>query len=350
MAPQARTLKARLKALLSKGHFSILLGAGASVCAGYPLMSHLTEQVLTKLPREELPLLHDVWASLSTQPSANIETVLSQLYQILAVAEATPSLANVEYEEVQRCITAIQESVANTFVPVHESLSHRRLVVQMCRLNRRGPAVIATTNYDQLVENSCDFEQTLCLDGFSGTRQRNWVPELLPLVVGNVGPDRRFTHYPKAIRLLKLHGSISWATDGQIVVSFPDGQLPTNGTWLRRLIFPTPRKITESFSEPYSSLLRRLATLIDRQNGLLVTLGFSYRDQHLVDSIIQFVSRLDHTLVALVQQPEEALRELLGRPNVICVTEDCAWLDGKHQTESMEIWELPNLVEFLETL
>ena len=32
----------RLKPLLTKGHFSMLLGAGASVCAGYPLIDDLT--------------------------------------------------------------------------------------------------------------------------------------------------------------------------------------------------------------------------------------------------------------------------------------------------------------------
>ena len=147
-----------------------------------------------------------------------------------------------------------------------------------------------------------------------------------------------------------MHGSVSWATDGESVVDFADSKIPEDGHWQRRLIYPTPRKITESFGEPYSTLLSYFSTVIDRPNALLVTLGFSYRDQHVVERIRQFISNPTHTLVALVRETEQPLEVLLEHPNVICVTNEKAWLDGKQRDETLGIWELPSLVKMLEEL
>jgi len=328
----------------------MLLGAGASACAGYPLMATLTEQVLASLASEEFPLVHKVWDSVKGEAGANIETVLGWLYSLLHVCQTTPDVACVEASEVERCVKAIEQEIARPFLGVGDTSVHRRLMVRMCHLNARAPAVVATCNYDLLVERACEAEQVWCLDGFVGSCQRKWSVESLPLWVGTVEEPRRFRRHEKAVRLLKVHGSVSWATDGDEVVAFPDGAIPEGGKWTRRLVYPTPRKAGESFGEPYSSLLRHFTGLTDRPNGLLVTLGFSYRDSHLAGPIRQFASKADRTLVALVQRPEGALPGLLDQRNVICVGEDKAWVDGRPTDEKLGIWQLPELVSFLEAL
>lgn len=340
-----RTVADRLKALLSKGHFSVLLGAGASACAGYPLMAALTEGVLASLPRQEFALVHKWWDRVKGEAGANIETVLGKLYHLLDVCGT-----GVEKGEVKRCLAAVEEEIVRRFLPEKEISVHRRLMVMVCHLNTKAPAVVATSNYDLLVERACEAEQVWCLDGFVGSCQRKWSVESLPLLMVTGGEHRRFRRHKKAVTLLKLHGSVSWATDEDEIVAFPGGRVPEGGKWVRRLVYPTPRKVSESFGEPYSSLLRHFAGVTDRPNGLLVTLGFSYRDDHLVEPIKQFVSKPDHTLVALVQQPEGSLGDLLKQENVICVAEDKAWLEGRCSDDKLEIWRLPGLVDFLEEL
>lgn len=350
MARRTRSLAERLKALLCKGHFSIFLGAGSSACAGYPLMAELTKQVLARLPRKRFALVHDVWQSVKGEKGVNIETVLTKLYSLLDVCATKPSLARVGREEVERCLRAMEKEIARPFAAENDTKVHQRLVTKMCDLNSKGPAVVATCNYDLLVERACEAERIWCLDGFVGSCQRKWSVESLPLRVGTVDQRNRFRRHDRAITLLKLHGSVSWATDGREIVAFPRGELAEGGKWVRRLVYPTPRKIGESFGEPYSSLLRHFAVVTDRPNGLLVTVGFSYRDAHLVEPIKQFVSKPDRTLVALVQRPEGALGDLLERKNVICAAESEVWLEGKRTDEKLEIWQLPSLVKFLEEL
>jgi hypothetical protein len=311
-------------------------------------MAGLTQQVVDQLRPEEFPLVHKVWRGVAGDPNANVEIVLRQLYHLLALCEAGPELTEVEHADVQRSISAIQDKIAEAFLVPADVSVHCRLVEQVCRLNTRVPATIATSNYDLLVEHACDAARISCFDGFVGGDERKWCVESLPLWVGTVGPTGRFRFYPRAVRLLKLHGSVSWATDGEGIVAFPFGVLPDTGKWLRRLIYPAPPKVSESFDEPYSSLLRHFTRILERPNGLLLTLGFSYRDAHLVEPIRQFLSTPDHTLVALVQQPEGLLTDLLGRPNVVCVSESGAWLDSTHLEDNLDIWQLPHLVRFLE--
>lgn len=350
MARRPRSLADRLKTLLCKGHFCVLLGAGASACAGYPLMAALTNKVLGRLPQQDFTLVHDMWESVKGAAGVNIEAVLGKLYSLLDVCDTKPNVARVDRGEVERCLSAVEEEIARPFLVEKDISVHRRLVRRVCDLNSKAPGVVATSNYDLLVERACEAEQVWCLDGFVGSEKRGWSIESLPLWVGTVGERRRFRSHEKSIRLLKLHGSVSWGTDGDQVVAFPGGRIPKGGRWVRRLVYPTPRKVGEGFGEPYSSLLRYFAEVADRPNGLLVTLGFSYRDDHLAEPIKQFVSKPDRTLVALVQRPEGALGDLLEKGNVICIAEDKAWLGGGCSDEKLEIWQLPGLVDFLEGL
>jgi hypothetical protein len=337
----------RLKPLILKGHFAMLLGAGASVCAGYPPMDDLTKSVLDELPRKQSALLHEIWDGVRGRDGANIETVLGQLYHLLATSQDSSRLVKVSSEEVRECVSKVEAAIARPFLEKRNSELHRRLIAQCCRFNTKEPPVIATSNYDMLVERACDAAGIWCLDGFVGISQRRWRVESLSLRLGTV-EKRTFRDFRGSIRLLKLHGSVSWGTDEEQVTAYPDGS-PAD-TMRRLMIFPSPRKVSEIHGEPYSSLLRQFSNAIERKNALLFTAGFSYRDAHLVEPIKQFVVRRDHTLVALVRKPEGALNQLLGEPNVICIAKDDAWLTGRRVDAAGEMWQLPQFVEFLEGL
>jgi hypothetical protein len=338
----------RLRSLLAKGHFSVFLGAGASACAGYPLMDDLTKAILHDLPPSRFPLVHQVWDSVKNDGHANIETVMGRLHQFLAVCRSNPDVMSLDLNEVQACVSEIENSVVSPFLETKDIEVHKRLLQIICQLNITEHPTIATSNYDMLIERACEAAGVWCLDGFVGVNERKWRGESLPLQLGTV-EGRKFHHCRKAIRLLKLHGSVSWVTDGEEIVAHVDGPVLKKAK-KRRMIFPTPRKVSETFDEPYSSLQRQFITALERPNALLVTLGFSYRDAHLVEPIKQFVTRQDHTVVALVRKPEGILNELLTEPNVICVAESGAWLDGRGTEPVGGIWQLPEFVEFLEGL
>lgn len=313
-------------------------------------MATLTTEVLRKVTRRRFELVHNIWDIAKIETTANIEIIISRLYSLLAVSSGTPAYTNVNRNEVKRCISALEKQIAEVFLTEGETSIHRRLLQRVCSLNTRAPAVVATSNYDLLLERASEAEEIWCLDGFVGNKQRRWSSDSLHLLLGTIEHQRRFRFHPRAFRLLKLHGSISWATDGDDIVAFPDGMLPPGDRWLRRLVYPTPRKVDESFDEPYSSLLRHFSGAINVSNGLLLTLGFSYRDEHLVAPIKDFITRQGNTLIALVQHPEGELNQLLDRNNVICVSETGAWMDGKSIDDSLDIWQLPALVDFLEAI
>jgi hypothetical protein len=78
-------------------------------------------------------------------------------------------------------------------------------------------------------------------------------------------------------RLWKLHGSINWCRSDNGGVMRRDTAKGID----RRLIHPSHLKYDESRRMPYLALFDRLRTFLRSSNAVLITCGYSFRDQHL---------------------------------------------------------------------
>lgn len=108
-------------------------------------------------------------------------------------------------------------------------------------------------------------------DGFVGSRRTFFDPHAME---EDVLP-------PRWARLWKLHGSINWRQDDNGVVS--------RGEEVResRVIHPSHLKYDESRRMPYLAMIDRLRAFLKKPSSVLVTCGYSFRDDHLNEVLAQ---------------------------------------------------------------
>jgi hypothetical protein len=131
-----------------------------------------------------------------------------------------------------------------------------------------------TTNYDLLLEQALEDCRVPYFDGFAGVRKpffdlRAMEEDALP---------------PRWARLWKLHGSINWY------------QIPGSGVFrgsagedagVQARDTPSHLKYEESRRMPYLAMMDRLRAFLRQPSCVLVTSGYSFRDEHINEAIVQ---------------------------------------------------------------
>lgn len=146
---------------------------------------------------------------------------------------------------------------------------------------------IVTTNYDTLFEDAANDLIFTTFDGFSFDSKNvfdpDWFDWSLVKPITNVKSER--IEYKKStINLLKIHGSLTWKKIDDIIVRIPksDNDYPI-------MIFPSSDKYLHSYEKPYFELFSKFQELIKRPNSLLITVGFSFTDNHIAKMITQAI-------------------------------------------------------------
>lgn len=128
---------------------------------------------------------------------------------------------------------------------------------------------IYTTNYDLAFEYTMD---ELCIqynDGFSGFVNRLFDPRTL---VESGKPS-----------LVKIHGSVNWISEGGIIKAiqpkFTDGKVYIDDK-NPALIYPTSNKLHETYSTPYSELMRHMLDEMESGSNAVIVMGYKYGDDH----------------------------------------------------------------------
>lgn len=204
--------------------------------------------------------------------NANIESLLTHVRALRAVV-GTGEIRGVSAKQLDEVETFICEHIAvavNKPLPSGDTPYHR-MAAWIGGMPRHQAVEIFTTNYDLLTEQSLEETRTPFFDGFVGARKPFFD---VAAIEDDVLPNRW-------ARLWKIHGSINWSVDegGNVVRSDSPGKPP--------LIFPSHLKYEESRRMPYLALLDRLKSFLRRNSAVLVTVGYSYRDDHINEAIVQ---------------------------------------------------------------
>lgn len=163
---------------------------------------------------------------------------------------------------------------------VHESL-FRKLRSYGC-LDKVN---IFTANYDLAFEYTLDKLDIEYNDGFSGFVNRKFSP-------------RTLEKNSKRLTLDKFHGSVSWVNDNdeikEVQPKFQEEhakdkdrhditklkvQLNTNDDHV--LIYPTSNKLYQTYSVPYSELMRFMLDKFESVRNLIIVIGYKYGDDHI---------------------------------------------------------------------
>jgi len=306
-----------------KKPLGFLVGAGAPMSIqvdGHPLVPgliELTEFVMSEIGSPYSSALATLLGQLSESESKDLEAVLNYV-RSLASLPGTEDIRGVSVEVLSKLdeeICRIVRRHVDQLLPEGDN-AYFAFALWITAVRRLAPIQIFTTNYDLLMEQALERQKVAYFDGFMGSRE-----PVFDLV--SIEEDQ----LPSRWSLLwKLHGSINWFQDSSGRVTRRTEDPDDNST---ALVYPSHLKYDQGRRLPYLAMMDRFKSFLRRPGAILVTVGFSFRDQHIVEMIDQSLranatSCVQGLLFGPLSDYGEA--EALARtlPNLVLLADDAA--------------------------
>lgn len=346
----------RTGTLLKTDTLSFLLGAGASMECGGPLISTIPSEVERPLAnggiagdeirpwlecfylavrrvggdglaapatRDEILKRREALLGTAESLRVNLESLLSLLHRWRSALpraggrlrlDGSPAVdlhSDVIRECLERATSALAQRCRLPAGDADESGFQaykdllRKVLTRPLNLKR---ANIFSLNYDTLVERAADAEGIVLVDGFVGTVRRTFRPESYDhdLYFPAETTEGRVHRLDRVLHLYKLHGSVTWTAEE------PSWENPYG---IRAhaeemsddqpvLIYPTPAKWGEALGMPYAELLRRFAAAVVRPQSVLFVIGYGFGDEHICAIVRQALAIPSFTLVIVDPDPQ----------------------------------------------
>jgi len=286
-------------------NLSFLLGSGCSSFEdpkakkeiGVPTMKPLAALLYASLDSKDKEILRDVIKiDVSLAPyNDNLENFLQVLFSFNFVFEAQKDQAQkIKVEDLinktkkfilEYCIN--EKNAKRLEVIDLYKLFYKKLVYRNINLSKVN---IFTTNYDLYSEKALDQLSILYSNGFSGNIERFFNPATFNYAYAEQMElsANKWSVIDNFVYLYKLHGSVNWVETEATGKMFsiqelqkPDPQMPAS------MIYPTPMKQASSFGSPYSDLFREFQKKLMQEKNILVTVGYSFSDEHVNNLIYQ---------------------------------------------------------------
>lgn len=210
------------------------------------------------------------------QSTDNVENILSFTRGLLQVAKGNnvrglseDELLSLEKDICEKIIEKVSVTLPDQDTPYH------KLVNWISSIDREFPIEIFTTNYDILIEQALENIGQSYFDGFVGVKNAFFD-------LRTIEDDSAPKHWT---RLWKLHGSINWRqiNTGSSKQVYRTSEINEGAS---TLIYPSHLKYEQSRKMPYLALSDQLSKFIRKKSSLLIISGYSFRDEHLNDTII----------------------------------------------------------------
>lgn len=312
----------KLEELLTQPRKVFLLGAGCSKCAGFPLMSELTEKALVSdlLAVSTKDILIEIKKSFEGAKNANIEDYLSELVDLISIAERRSSRGssskrvalNSHHYSCSDLLKAAEEIKATISESIDKEAifeHHQKFIRAIHNPIRPGinkgfsPVDYLILNYDTLIENALSIEKVAYSDGIEGGSVGWWKPS-------------NFRLSQIDARVIKLHGSIDW-------IVFPDEDFPRRVPRHLKLhrdaekeimIWPASTKYLETQRDPYSQLANIARDSMRSRNNeqkVFFICGYSFGDSHINADIELAIKDSKKSLTLVVFYSEDELEGVL---------------------------------------
>lgn len=279
--------KMRIAFLLGAGcPVSIRIPNGASTLPLIPDIRGLTALVNQKLAASpEHAKNHEVLLKRlgdgKSPGDPTIEEILSHIRTLQDVVRSgsIDGLDKTILGALDEAICRITTEIVGVSLPASATPYHQ-LAMWIGGIQRAHPIEVFTPNYDLLMEQALESYAIPYFDGFVGAKQAFFD---LTSMESEALPSRW-------ARLWKVHGSINWWRKA----SGGEGGAPEvvrtsakpEGSEDRQMIYPSHLKYDQSRRMPYLAMLDRLREFLARGQGVLVTCGYSFADQHLNEVIL----------------------------------------------------------------
>lgn len=261
-----------------------LFGAGTSVAAGYPMMIGLTRKVVGALKPDERTVLDEVLKAVGLayndkDAKPNIEELADfVIAHAINSSDARCIALETKFKElVVEGILSVKTPALDNHVQFFRALSKRTF-------GRPCTVWIFTTNYDLLFEMAAAKAGVLVENGFSGTTERFFNPGQFKATSGEVSGNHFRPNNQLTVKLVKLHGSVSWTTDsGQLFERHPDA---ITGSANRVMVLPRRKKVVETLAPPHDMLIAYMSRVLGNECKYLLCCGFSFGDEHINQHLV----------------------------------------------------------------
>lgn len=277
-------IKKSFSEILQSSHINFLLGSGASLPA-IKTVGNIENEV-TKLYEED------------KDDEAN-----KNIYQFISgIQEATNRILDIEYRDPLREEDDFDKNIDEA-LKVYQDFLGKLEDILIARETNIIPkqANIFTTNYDLFIEKASEiYHNTKLNDGFGRGCKLDCNFEFSTSnffnSVRNNGNLYGYEVILPSVNLIKIHGSMSWKKSkdkinfnvkSKDLLSEEDAKNDDN---IKKfideyaLVLPRKRKLHETVMDiAYYDLLRIYSNELDRENAVLIVIGFSFSDEHIRD-------------------------------------------------------------------
>ncbi len=323
--------------VLDGKNLSFLLGCGCSsfiiekekagggkewTDVGVPTMIPLAKEFYTKI----LPAADKTWLKENLKFNIekdgfkdNLEKFLGTLHSIYFFYETTGQEKTDEAKKVGEIIKQARNfllgkclneanrtnSIDKDLVDLYKSF-YRKLLYRNSNLPKPN---IFTTNYDLYSEIALDKLGIHYVNGFSGGIKKYFNPTIFNYALAEKMDlsQSKWSVIDNFVYLYKIHGSLNWIQDEEDSKLFKVREIQeTSYVNLEKkdiiMIHPTPLKQNASMGSPYSDLFREFQKKLMQNNNVLITLGYSFNDEHINNLIYQAFTIPSFRLIVLGDQ------------------------------------------------
>lgn len=273
-------IRTELAQFLQMDNLNFLIGAGCSSYfvdnneMGIPGMAKLYEDFFKnhsdfKIAEEDVQSKFD----------GNLESMLETMGGIVAAGRVKNIDENIG-DKIQIVQKFIRDKIISGLHGAEVLQLYRNFYIKTVFRGRKSPINIFTTNYDLYNEQALDSLSFPYNNGFVGTYKRSFNPASYKYAyVEDMNLSKNiWERVPNFYNLYKLHGSISWVKEDNKIREIDYKHISENDTVM---IYPTPLKDRSTLMTPYSDLFRAMETGLLRKNSVLITLGYSFADDHI---------------------------------------------------------------------
>lgn len=314
------TIKKDLSKILDTRNLSFLIGSGCSLGDnGIPTMKQLADNLFEPqedihpdlkdkvFETEHIEILDRLKINYKNEPfRTNLETFLGTLYSfrfyLEKLKEAKESAFDKDLEDLNKIIKRTKEYILyeclneknkgkdSDIVETYQQF-YRKLSLRDSNLQKPN---VFTTNYDLFSERAMDNLGISYTNGFSGFVERFFNPSIFNYALAEQMDisSLKWSIIDSFIYLFKIHGSVNWVekeSNNKLfsIQEIQDVNFDRLKTEANYMIYPSPLKQNASLGSPYADLFREFQKRITQKQSTLVTMGFSFGDEHINNIIYQ---------------------------------------------------------------
>lgn len=243
-------------------------------------------------------------------------------------------------ELIVECLLAVVNPVLDNHCRFFSALKARTF-------GRPCTVWIFTTNYDLLFEVAAARVGVVVENGFCGTTERFFSPARFNMVSGDVAGDRFTLAGQLTVKLVKLHGSISWVKAD--TAFFERHPMAIVGSGDRVMVLPRRKKVIDTLTEPYNTLFAQARRVLGNECRYLVSCGFSYGDEHINQHLLlPVIQSAKCRVFALTETEPLGMAALKTSPCFSAGFANESWLNGAMTAAGTDFWQFGKFVTLFE--